>query len=192
MITALDIEDGWKKSAEGVKFCICQNWSIILITLISGFTPASRTSEADASGDVKSVKRAMDQPLRLMAKNKLGTDEFWDLPTMKHQEGETLRDTAERAVIRNLGQHPDVTILGNSPWSFYKVKYPRHYQESTQRKGAKIWIFKGILMNHFHDEAKIDLNKNLLDYWWATREELKENLDRRTYKALDNMLHDED
>ena len=165
---------------------------LILIILISGFTPASRTSEADASGDVKSVKRAMDQPLRLMAKNKLGTDEFWDLPTMKHQEGETLRDTAERAVIRNLGQHPDVTILGNSPWSFYKVKYPRHYQESTQRKGAKIWIFKGILMNHFHDEAKIDLNKNLLDYWWATRAELQENLDRRTYKALDNMLHDED
>ena len=173
VITALDIEDGWKKSAEG-------------------FTPASRTSEADANNDVKSVKRAMDRPLRLMARYKLGKDEFWDLPNIRHQEGESLREAAERAVIRNLGPHPDVSILGNAPWSFYKVKYPKHFQDSAQREGAKIWIFKGILMNAYHDEAKIELNKNLLDYWWATRAELEENLDRRTYRALDNMLHDED
>ena len=158
----------------------------------AGYTPASRTTEADTNKDVRSVKRAMDQPLRLMAKYKLGGDEFWDLPNTRHQEGETLRETAERAVIRNLGQHPDVSILGNAPWSFYKVKYPKHFQESSQREGAKIWIFKGVLINSYHDEAKIELNKSLLDYWWATRSELEENLDRRTYKALDNMLHDED
>ena len=156
------------------------------------FTPASRTSDADAKKDVKSVRRAMDRPLRLMTKYKLGKDEFWDLPNTRHQEGESLRETAERAVMRNLGQHPEVSILGNAPWSFYRVKYPKHYQESAQREGAKIWVFKGILMNSYQDEAKIELNKNLLDYWWATRSELEENLDRRTYRAVDNMLHDED
>ena len=121
-----------------------------------------------------------------------GKDIFWDLPSTKHEAGETLRDTAERAVIRNIGDQPDVAILGNAPWSFYKYKYPKHYQQTTQRQGAKVWIFKGILMNSFHDDARVNLNKHLLDYWWATRPELEQNLEKKIYRALDNMLHDED
>ena len=47
-------------------------------------------------------------------------------------------------------------------------------------------------MNHFHEEADVKLNKNILDFQWATRSELEKNLDKRIYRALDNMLHDED
>ena len=173
VITALDLEDSWKKSAEG-------------------FTPASRTSEADLNNDVRSVKRAMDRPLRLLTKYQHGQDLHWQLPHAKHEEGESLRDTAERALIHSLGDGCKVTILGNAPWSFYKIKYPKHYQHTTDRAGAKVWIFKGILVNHFHDEDKISLNKNILDYQWSTRNELEEQLDKRIYRALDGMLHDEE
>ena len=173
IITALDLEDSWKKSAEG-------------------FTPASRESEADRTGDRKSVKRAMTLPLRLVARYQLGRDIFWDLPTIKHHQGETLRDTAERAVIENLGGNLDVKILGNAPWSFYKVKYPKHFQQSSEREGAKVWIFKGILLNHFFDDPQVKLAKNISDYQWLTRTELENNLHSKAYKALNNMLLNED
>ena len=50
----------------------------------------------------------MDQPLRLLTQYKLGKDIFWDLPNVKHEDGETLRDTADRAVIESIGPHCDV------------------------------------------------------------------------------------
>ena len=159
---------------------------------MKGFTPAPRRSEADEKNDIKSVTRAMDQPLRLLTKYSLGKDVFWDLPNIKHEEGESLRDTAERAVLYSIGEHCKVTILGNAPWSYYKFKYPKHYQQSTDRAGAKVWIFKGVLTNSFHEDAEIKLHKSLLDYRWATRRELEEVLDKRIYRALDGMLHEED
>merc|ERR1712083_534491 len=138
VVTALDLEDSWKKAAEA-------------------FEPANIVTKED----LKSIKREMDRPLRLIAKYKLGKDIFWDLPQTTHSEGETLRDTAERAIKQRVGDKLNVQILGNAPLSFYKFKYPKHYQEKTDRK-------------------------------WATREELKELMDEDIYKALDNMLHDED
>jgi large subunit ribosomal protein L46 len=170
VITALDMEDSWKKAAES-------------------FEPAVTASEVT---DPKSVKREMDRPLRLIAKYNLGKDIFWDLPQTLHNEGETLRDTAERAIKQRVGDDLNVQVLGNAPWSFYQFKYPRHYQEKIDRRGAKVWMFKGIVMNDFFDDVNIELEDGLLDYQWATREELKEMLDHDTYKALDNMLHEED
>jgi len=169
VVTALDLEDSWKKAAEA-------------------FEPANIVRKED----LKSIKREMDRPLRLIAKYKLGKDIFWDLPQTIHSEGETLRATAERAIKQRVGDNLDVQILGNAPLSFYKFKYPKHYQEKTDRKGAKVWMFKGILLNNFFDDAAIDLEEGLLDFQWATREELKELMDEDIYKALDNMLHDED
>ena len=134
----------------------------------------------------------MDKPLRLLTKYKLGKDIYWDLPHGKHREGETLRDTAERAVLQSIGDRCQVEILGNAPWSFYKIKYPKHYQTTSGRSGCKVWIFKGILMNHFHDVAQVKLDKDILDYQWVTRTEMEENMDKRIYRAIDNMLHDED
>merc|ERR1712243_478595 len=169
VVTALDLEDSWKKAAES-------------------FEPAKTMGEQG----LKSIKREMDRPLRLIARYKLGKDIFWDLPQASHIEGETLRGTAERAIKQRVGGNLDVQILGNAPLSFYKFNYPKHYQDKTDRKGAKVWIFKGILMNNFFDDVAIDLEEGLLDFQWANREELKEMMDKDTYKALDNMLHDED
>merc|ERR1712192_78751 len=170
VVTALDLEDSWKKAAEA-------------------FTPASNSLEVD----VKSVKREMDRPLRLLAKYKLGTEIHWDLPFIVNIRGETLRDTAERAIKERVGDKLDVKVLGNAPWSFYQYKHPKHYQEKTGSKGAKVWIFKGILMNNFHDNVIVNLTgKEMLDYQWATREEMQKLLDKDSYKAIDNMLHEED
>ena len=168
LVTALDYEDTWKKSAEG-------------------FVPASINNVTDT----KSVKREMDRPLRLLAKYKHGSEIHWDLPFTAHADSETLRETAVRAIKERVGDNLSVQVMGNTPWSFHKYKYPKHYQEKVNRLGAKVWIFKGILLNSFNEDANVILEDGLLDYQWATREEMKELLDKKIYRAIDNMLHDE-
>ena len=66
--TALDDEDVWDKE-------------------FSSFTPTPRTTEADESGDVRSLRRALDRPLHLIVERKIGTDDhrYWDLPAVIHQ-----------------------------------------------------------------------------------------------------------
>jgi len=172
-ITAMDMEDKWKKMA-------------------AEFTAASCTSEAEDNKDTRSVKRAMNKPLRLLTKYKLGTEIHWDVPFLLHTEGDTLRETAEKAVKQRVGDKLDVKVLGNAPLSFYKYKYPKHYQEKTDRIGAKVWFYKGIMLNGFQEDAPVILEEGLLDYQWATRTEMEEVLDKDLYRALDNMLHDED
>ena len=65
---------------------------------------ASKKTSADENNDIKSVKRVLDKPLRLITKYKLGKDIFWDLPNVKYDKGETLRETAERAVLTSIGK----------------------------------------------------------------------------------------
>jgi len=169
-VTALDVEDGWRKTAEG-------------------FQPAER-GPGEAAG-LQSVRRKPDLPLRLAVHYRLGSEEVWDLPWAKHSAGETLRETAERAVISRLGPELEFNILGNAPWSFFKHKYPRHYRASTGSEGVKVWIFKGLLQCSFHSEPVVTLQPGLLDYQWLSREEMAEKLNRTVYRAVDAMLHED-
>ncbi len=54
------------------------------------------------------------------------------------QEGETLRRTAERAILEHCGQKLEVRVLGNAPWAVYKYKYPKKIQEQTGKTGEKV------------------------------------------------------
>ena len=53
--------------------------------------------EFDDAGDVHSLHRCLDRPLFLIVERKLGNAYHWDLPTLVRKDGETLRQTAERA-----------------------------------------------------------------------------------------------
>ena len=135
---ALDLEDMWKKEA-------------------STFTPASKTTEADAKGDVRSLDRKLDSSLRLLTKLQLGKDLHWDLPWTIRVPGETMREAAERSLEERCGSsvREKSTLLGNAPSSFYKYKYPKHWAEKQGAKGAKVFIYKvpkyfNILENGFY------------------------------------------
>jgi len=173
VITALDLEDGWKKE-------------------VGEFEVADRLTDADRNVDVKSVHRRLDIPLRLLARYKLGDDQYWDLPWVVRKDGESLRDTAERAVVERCGGGLDVRVLGNAPASFYKYKYPKHYQERVEKQGAKVWLFKAYLMNGYFSPSVVNMGKNVIDYQWATFKEMENLVDSDTFKAITNMLHEEE
>lgn len=60
-------------------------------------------ADADKKDDRKSLNRKLDSNLMLLVKQKIGNQELWLLPQVEWQPGETMRNTAERAMAMFLG-----------------------------------------------------------------------------------------
>jgi len=168
--TAVDDEDDWEKE-------------------FAAFAAVSRKTEADEKSDVRSVRRSLERPLHLIVERKIGGVLHWDLPTAINQGGgETMRETAERALSASCGPGAKVSVLGNAPWAFYKYNYPRKIRDQTGKRGEKVFIYKA-----FFDGGDICINRdNCNDYKWALREELWDALDKKTRRALFEVLYDEE
>ncbi len=112
---------------------------------------------------------------------------------MKRTDGESMRETAERAVQSLCGPNIKFQVLGNAPLSFYKYKYPQKYRENNIM-GAKVFIYKAYLLNDnpVWDEVDVKLAENILDYKWLTYEELENHLIGNANKAVFNMLHSDE
>jgi len=168
--TTHDLEDAWKKDAKD-------------------FVPASRITEADINNDLRSLDRKLDKTLRLVLQVKLGNDIFWELPSAKRADGESMRETAERAVSEVCGEGAKVQVVGNAPWGFYKYKYPRKHRGETV--GAKVFVFKG----HLSPGAQIEAGEEeeeVVDFLWATLEEMGAWLRKDVLKSVTNIIPDED
>ena len=122
----------------------------------------------------------------------LGSESYWNLPHTVRKDGETMRQTAERAITSHCGNKIKFNVLGNAPLSYSQFKYAKSYREKTDKTGAKVFLFKAYLDQGFHDDVMLTQGENVLDHQWATLEELKEILDKDTFKSLANMLHSED
>lgn len=66
---------------------------------------------ADADEDLTSLERCLADPLVLVAQQQVGGDKLWLLPQTRWQEGETLRQTAERALA---------SLPGNDDFFFFR------------------------------------------------------------------------
>ena len=62
-----------------------------------------------------------------------------------HRPGETMRQTAERALFECAGDKLKIQFLGNAPWAFYNHVYSRSVQEKKGVAGEKVFIFKACL-----------------------------------------------
>lgn len=122
----------------------------------------------------------------------LGQDKSWDLPTLARREGETMRQTAERALSTLCGDALPFQVLGNAPLSYYKFKYPKGYQSKVDRVGAKVFIYKAYVTAGFLDSVEVIPGDSVLDHQWVTIEEMQKVLDKMTLRAINNMLDAED
>ena len=163
----------------------------------AAFVPAGRTMSYETE-DAKSKDRALDRPLHLVIErnagsmnDKEGTPYFyWDLPSTIREEGEPMRDAAERALKESCGDEITVQVLGNAPWGYFKQKYPKSVQTKTGKVGEKVFIYKAQ-----YKKGDVTLQENISrDYKWSLRNELWDILfeapDSR--KALFEILYEED
>lgn len=166
MQTAADDEDAWEKD-------------------FAKFVPASCSGDEDK----RSLNRSLDRPLHLLVQRRLGDSLIWDLPTVIRQEGESLRQVAERAILEHIGTSLTAQILGNAPWAHYQYKYSRRVREETGKQGDKVFIFKA-----FYTGGQVQLQDNGLvkDFTWARQEEIWPALYAPVSKALRQILYDEE
>lgn len=128
----------------------------------------------------------LDRHLLFVVKNSGDAKSSWVLPEKEWQEGESLRETAER-VLQNCVKIPEtpVRILGNAPWGVHTVKYSKALRQSASFDGAKIFFFKAQLK-----DKKWTANSS--EYLWLGREELEDHLSSDYLHSVQKFLIDED
>lgn len=106
------------------------------------FEFAPRTTPDDKVDNVKSIDRKLEDNLYLLVEQKFGSDKrsYMVLPQGKREDGESLRQTAERVLKTACGDQLKPTFYGNAPVGFYKYKYPASAREESV--GAKVFFFR--------------------------------------------------
>ncbi|XP_016148203.1 large ribosomal subunit protein mL46 [Sinocyclocheilus grahami] len=161
IFTAQDLEDIWEQK-------------------LKQYQPAPRSQGVDEKG-VSSSERCLAESLILLVKKDVGSQKLWLLPQIQWQTGETLRQTAERALASLPGADLKATFLGNAPCGFYKYKYPKDIQKEGS-VGAKVFFFKAVLSSHKH----LPLEKN--SFAWVKKDELQDFLKPEYLKQVRRFI----
>ncbi|XP_056427878.1 39S ribosomal protein L46, mitochondrial isoform X2 [Hyla sarda] len=163
IVMAQDLEDMWD-----------QKWKQMKL--------APRVTEADEKSDLTSLNRKLENSLVLLVKEKIGTEDVWIFPQIEWQPGETMRQTAERA-LSNLSENSvKAHFLGNAPCGFYKYKFPKTMR-SEDTMGAKVFFFKALL-----NSKSWLTTKKKGDYVWVSKDELKNYLKPAYLSEVDKFV----
>ncbi|XP_077987130.1 large ribosomal subunit protein mL46-like [Glandiceps talaboti] len=149
---------------------------------LSQFTPASRVTEADQKNDTKSLERKLAEKLYLLVKCKVGSDSVWMMPQGQWQDGESMRQTAERVLSDYFGSSIKAKIFGNAPHGFHKYKFPN--ESSEKDFGAKVFFYRARL--HAGDVALSGGTTE--DHVWVTSQELQQYLAPKYNKSIEKFL----
>ncbi|XP_071373359.1 large ribosomal subunit protein mL46 isoform X2 [Centroberyx affinis] len=133
IVLAQDLEDSWEQK-------------------MKDFQPAARLGAADGpvsvladvQKDLASPGRCLADSLVLLAEQQVGAEKLWLLPHAQWQQGETLRQTAERALASLPAAGFKATFLGNAPCGVYKYKLPRAMRTESS-VGTKVFFFRAVL-----------------------------------------------
>ncbi|KAF1392369.1 hypothetical protein PFLUV_G00027110 [Perca fluviatilis] len=163
IVLAQDLEDSWEQK-------------------LKSFQPALRVT-ADADKDLTSLERCLANSLLLLAEQKVGGEKLWLLPQTPWQEGETLRQTAERALTSLPAAGFKATFLGNAPCGVYKYKLPKAARTESS-VGTKVFFFKAILSDSGPPAAP---NAPFL---WVKKNELQRYLKPAYMMKVDRFILD--
>ncbi|KAE8297391.1 39S ribosomal protein L46, mitochondrial [Larimichthys crocea] len=161
IVLTQDLEDSWEQ-----KF--------------KSFQPAPRV-RADVDENLTSPERCLADSLLLLVEQQVGGQKMWLLPQTQWQEGETLRQTAERALSSLSGAGFKATFLGNAPCGVYKYKLPKAIRTESS-VGTKVFFFKAILSDSSRPAAPTS------PFLWVTKGELQRYLKPAYMAKVDRFI----
>ncbi|KAK1158074.1 39S ribosomal protein L46, mitochondrial-like isoform X1 [Acipenser oxyrinchus oxyrinchus] len=174
IVTAQDLEDTWDQKLRQFKPAQRVTGSIQKQLL---------NSEADKKADRTCLERCLADSLVLLVKEKIGSEDVWLLPQVQWENGETLRETAERALTTLTGNSIKATFLGNAPCGVYKYKFPKDIRTESC-VGAKVFFFKALL-------GSGDLAPNKKgSHVWVSKTELQDYLKPQYLEQVGRFMVD--
>ncbi|KAF9187053.1 54S ribosomal protein L17 mitochondrial [Haplosporangium sp. Z 767] len=148
-----------------------------------------RVTEADRKNDVRSLERALQRTLYLIVK-KSRDQHPWQFPQGGVHVCENLQEAAGRELQEECGSNMDLWFVGRVPIGHYSYKFPKDYAPKTETtsaiKGAKVFFMKAHI---FAGQAQVD-NKEIVDFAWVTKQEMKDYVTSEYYEAVKDMLSD--
>ncbi|XP_063973387.1 large ribosomal subunit protein mL46 isoform X2 [Diachasmimorpha longicaudata] len=143
------------------------------------FPFSSRVTDADKGNIMTSLERKLEKCLVLLVQQKVGNDLYWLPPQGMREEGESLRQSAERILRATCGENLTAKIYGNAPMGFYKYVYPKAIREKGSR-GAKIFYY---LAKHVSGNVRENVK-----YQWLDRQELEGSLPKPIHRSVSMFL----
>ncbi|EDV50226.1 39S ribosomal protein L46, mitochondrial [Drosophila erecta] len=161
----VDLEDGGSKQT-------AQDLKDAYVEELKKFQLGSRTTPDDQANKTTSTDRCLEETLYLLVQQKLGQQEHLILPQGKRQEGESMRQTAERVLRERCGQELQVLFYGNAPVGFHKYKYPSN--QRTESVGAKVFFYRASLRSG-------QVPEKVTKFEWLPKEALNGKLTNAAY-----------
>eukprot|EP00066_Takifugu_rubripes_P018560 XP_011607826.1 PREDICTED: 39S ribosomal protein L46, mitochondrial [Takifugu rubripes] len=177
-----DYDSDEEDSRGGQEIVLSQDLEDMWEQKLKNFEPAPRV-RADAEKDLTSLVRCMADSLLLLSEHQVGDKKLWLMPQSEWQEGETLRQTAERA-LASLSADFKATFLSNAPCGVYKYKLPKGARTDSLI-GMKVFFFKAVLS---HRAPPASTNKPFL---WLKKSELEGYLKPAYMKNVERFLIDQ-
>ncbi|XP_043647324.1 39S ribosomal protein L46, mitochondrial [Drosophila teissieri] len=168
----VDLEDGGSKQT-------AQDLKDAYVEELKKFQLGSRTTPDDQANKTTSTDRCLEDTLYLLVKQKLGQQEHLILPQGKREEGESMRQTAERVLRERCGQELQVLFYGNAPVGFHKYKYPSN--QRTESVGAKVFFYRASLRSG-------QVPEKVTKFEWLPKEALNGKLTNAAYAESVNKF----
>lgn len=146
---------------------------------LAKFKMMPRDTEDDKTNNLKSHNRKLDDTLMLVCSHAVNKNEVLLLPQAQWNEGETLRQTAERIVKEKFGSELQVHFYGHAPCGFYKYKYkPNDKKDSV---GLKTFFYRAAYKSG-------DVKDSKTKFEWLSEEELKGKVRASYYRSVSQFM----
>ncbi|GFR40799.1 hypothetical protein Agub_g1416 [Astrephomene gubernaculifera] len=153
------------------------------------FNPVPSVTAADASGDVRSMRRALSESLYLVVRSgasgkaaagsSSGGGGEWSFPAAANTAQESISDTAQRALLSTIGRSHPVFFVGNAPMA--------HLRALPQ--GTTFFMLAQAVDDPW--DIKLAEGASAREYAWVTKRELLSGgylADARLRELLSKML----
>eukprot|EP01100_Stratorugosa_tubuloviscum_P003762 TRINITY_DN190_c0_g2_i1.p1 TRINITY_DN190_c0_g2~~TRINITY_DN190_c0_g2_i1.p1 ORF type:complete len:467 (+),score=217.85 TRINITY_DN190_c0_g2_i1:156-1556(+) len=148
------------------------------------FKPAPLRTSDDQSGNKKSLNRKLEEKLFLITKRP--REQFaWQFPHTPWIQGETLRQSAERALDNYFESDLFIQFLSNSPAGHHIYEYPNLYQKKTGFDGAKVFFYR---VEYISGGVHLK-TKKYNDHLWVSKSELNDYFALEQSKYFQKLLY---
>ncbi|KAF7800261.1 hypothetical protein EIP86_011508 [Pleurotus ostreatoroseus] len=136
-----------------------------------------RKSQADITGDLKSLNRKGDRNLYLVIKSKEDGKDVWKFPHTELVGEEALHEAAKRELRSDYALNMDTWIVGRIPAGLYRP---------PPKGSSYVFLYKAHILQ---GQVRPD-GKKVLDFAWLTKEEIQNQVDEYYWNGVKDILSD--